>query len=328
MKEQVELVKNCCGCRACEKICPRKCITLQTINGFFRPVIDPEKCIKCGKCSKVCANMDEEMLEFKSMCTNVYAAWSKKSDIVRDSTSGGIFVELAQTIIEEGGVVFGAAFVNSVEVKIVSAYTMEELEKMRGAKYVFSDTDSSYLTVKSLLDKGKSVLYSGLPCQIVGLKKFLNKDYPNLYCVDLVCHGVSSQETLKKYVEYLEGKYQSNIVKFQFRTQEERDSEPFYYIEFSNGFGIREPLRKNQYSKVYNSLISHMPACSKCKYKIDYKISDITIGDFWGIDKENYQHYNKLGTSLIITNSYKGEELFNRIHENIVWYKECKEIAI
>ncbi len=328
MKSYLECgdLRQCCSCRACEHACPRQCIAMVQKNGFFYPVIDEEKCIKCGLCTQVC-QFSGKCMELKKEALDVFAGWSKKSEQVEQSTSGGIFPVLAEHVIGQGGYVFGAGFDDQLVVKMQAISDKKDIVIMQGSKYVRSDTNTTYKQVKELLVKGERVLYSGTPCQIAGLKSYLKKDYEKLICVDLICHGVPTELLFEKYKEYIERTNNSKIISFKFRSKKKGVMSSEYCIELNNGKEIREALNKNQYSLTYNSLIAHMPSCNSCPYTSLQRVSDITIGDFWGIEKVDPNAVNPRGTSLIFVNSDKGQRIIAAVKSELELFDEKGEDA-
>ena len=320
-----QLQKRCCSCRACEQICPQKCISMEYKNGFLYPKVDRERCVNCGLCYKVCQFSKEN--EKKYSLGDVLAGWTKDDDVIMKSTSGGIFPILAMHMIQQGGYVFGAVFNDNFEVELQGINDPVQIARMQGSKYVRSDTKDTYSKVTSLLGKGVPILYTGTPCQIAGLRSFLVKDYSNLICVDLVCHGMPSEIVFQKYKKYLENKYKSKIEEFRFRNKREGMMKSEYFIKFANGKEIHESLDKNQYSLTYNSLIAHMPSCTDCQYATMERVSDITIGDFWGIENYNAKATNEKGTSVILLNTLKGKEYFKLVQQNCNFFFETAEHA-
>lgn len=318
---------QCCGCRACEQICPRQCIRMIRIEGFLYPQINRNMCINCKLCEKVCQLNQKKELKYKGEQTT-FAAWNTKKIEVENSTSGGIFPALSNQILEEEGIIYGAVLdINAREVFLKKAETTKHRELMRKSKYVWSDTKRTYSEIQKELENGKKVLFSGTPCQVAGLRSFLQKDYNDLFCIDIICHGMPANIVFTEYVEYLEKKYNSKIKAFEFRHKKEGIMKSCYHIEFENDFILEEELGKNSYSLTYNSLIAHMPMCNKCPYASKDRVSDITIGDFWGIEKIDSKNTNGTGTSLVIVNTLKGKQLWEKASQKVYSYKESIDMA-
>ncbi len=206
---------TCTGCRACEQSCPKKAITFrEDIKGFLYPVINQELCIDCGVCKKNCVVHEQHKWDEKG---EVYACWNRNRKMRRESTSGGVFRLLGEKMLKQGGVVYGAAFDQNFVVRHKRIDNIKELPVLLGSKYVQSDLGSVYLDVKKDLEDGKGVLFSGVPCQVAGLKNYLKKEYDNLLCVDILCHGVPSPLVFRDYLQYMQKCYQSKIKKINFR---------------------------------------------------------------------------------------------------------------
>lgn len=203
----------CCGCAACVQRCPKQCITLhEDHEGFLYPKVDTEACIDCTLCEKVCPILNEGN---KRKPLKVYAAINKDEKIRLESSSGGIFTLLAEQTIGEGGVVFGARFDENWQVRLDYTETIGGIAAFRGSKYVQSRTENTYQQTESFLKEGRKVLFTGTPCQIAGLKKFLRKEYDNLLAVDFVCHGVPSPKVWRRYLQkLLASKGEKNTVSF------------------------------------------------------------------------------------------------------------------
>lgn len=317
----------CCSCRACENICPVSCISMVKEEGFIYPYIDKNKCIHCNMCVTVCQFNNPVVAADSSFDQKVYAGWNKDQKKVTESTSGAIFTALSDYFLENNGTVYGAEFDENFNVIIKKADSSADRDRMRGSKYVWSDTKSTYKQVKKDLENGKWVLYTGVPCQIGGLRCFLRKDYDRLYCVDLVCHGFPSGDVWGKYVDYLEHKCHAKLSAFEFRHKSPGEKTPVYRAEMDNGHVLAQSLAKNAYSRTYNSLISHMLSCYKCRYTKKERAGDITLGDFWGIEQFSPQNANALGTSLILVNSQKGRLLLDKINSAIVISERSMEEA-
>ena len=304
---------DCCGCGACSSICPQKCIYMkEDKEGFKYPKIEVSECNNCNLCNKICPVLNKKKVTsgFKS-----YIAINKDLKTRLNSSSGGVFSLLAETILRQGGVVFGASFDEKFLVNHISVDTVEKIDYIRGTKYCQSDLKQTYMAIKEMLDNEKLVLFSGTPCQVEGLKHFLQKDYANLYTIDLLCHGVPSPRVWNKYLEELEMKYGSRVDKVSFRDKELGWLKYSLVIKFENGEEYKNEFKQDTFGKLFLNNICLRPSCHNCKYKNISRVSDITLGDCWGIvDTENELNDDN-GTSLVIVHSENGQELFNDIRQ-------------
>ena len=193
--------EDCTGCHSCYNVCPKKCIDMKfDEEGFLYPSIDSSKCVECGLCEKVCPIIHTIEIENEPIAVGCY---NKDEKIRMDSSSGGIFTLLSELVIQYGGVVFGAEFDENYNVRHSYVDNIEDLYKFRGSKYVQSTIGNSYYNAKQFLEQGRQVLFSGTPCQITGLKRYLQKDYDNLICQDIVCHGVPSTNVWEHYKKFI-----------------------------------------------------------------------------------------------------------------------------
>lgn len=319
----------CCGCRACVQKCPQQCISMEEKDGFFYPVIDKERCINCGLCERVCQYTEKNQERRKDRgVPPIYSAWYNNETELPESTSGGIFFALAEKCIQSGGVVFGAEYTPDFSVKLASADTLEACKAFRKSKYIFSSTDTTYPQAESALKAGKTVLFSGTPCQIMGLYSYLGKEYENLYTVDLVCHGFNAPVALKKFIEMLEEKYGGKATYIECRHKIKGTGEQFFYATFSNGEVYQESFNSSPFGEFFNANVLLMPSCSACQYANTARPADLTIGDFWGIQQHSPQDYNVGGTSLILVNSEKGKQMFENVKENLVVHDAKLEAAM
>ena len=299
---------DCCGCEACAQRCAHKAISMiRDEEGFLYPKIDKQICTECGLCEKVCPIINQS--ESKTPIAT-FAAKNKNEAIRLNSSSGGIFTLLATKIINNGGVVFGAKFDEQWNVVHDYAETIENLAEFRGSKYIQSQIGKCYKIAEIFLKNGREVLFSGTPCQIAGLKKFLIKDYSNLICVDIICHGVPSPIVWQKY------KLQFGLNKnssFSFR--DKSNSWKRYEVVVLNEEKevIRETVGKNVYMKLFLSDLCLRPSCSNCPAKGGQSQSDLTIADFWGIQYIHPEFDDDKGYNLVLINSPKGLELFNSL---------------
>lgn len=312
--------KECTGCFACANICPKKAIILkEDESGFKYPVIDNTKCINCGLCKKTCPILNKSIdNDYKQ---KVYACWSKDNDNRFVSTSGGLFTEFAKFIINNNGYVFGAAYNNENMVEHIEVNTQSDLEKIRQSKYLQSDINDSFLQTKELLDNNNLVCFCGSPCQIAGLKSFLKKDYSNLITLEFICRGMNSPKAFKSWLKEIEYKEGKKIKKVWFKYKEFgwKKSPKCTRVDFDDNTYKVYSDKNNIYMCGYlNSNLYIRPSCGDCKFNGENRQADITLADFWGIDKELD---DDKGTSMILINSTKGDDLFNNIKSNI-YFKE------
>ena len=313
-------IKNkskCCGCGACYNACPANAITMKEDEyGFKYPKIDSARCTNCGLCERVCPIL-KTTIQSKEVL-KAYAAYMKNEEIRKQSSSGGIFTLLAEYIIKQNGVVFGAQFDESYKVIHSDVDNIHDLGKFRGSKYVQSDILESYKKVKKLLDENRKVLFTGTPCQIEGLKSFLKREYENLYTQDIICHGVPSPLVWEKYKEFRKSIDGKSPVKIDFRNKDtgwKMFNMKFDYDKFSYFQNQRNDLFMQAFLK--NTCLRD--SCYSCAFKNENKVSDITLGDYWGIQNVHPEMDDDKGTSAIIINSSKGQELFEAIKQDLVW---------
>lgn len=333
---EIKEKKKCCGCSACVQKCPKQCISLKEDNeGFFYPIVDKEVCVDCGLCEKVCP-----VLHYGNVRKplKVYAAKNYDEEIRKQSSSGGIFTLLAERIIQEGGVVFGARFDEYWEVKHDYTETIEGLSAFRGSKYVQSKIGDNYQKAETFLKQDRKVLFCGTPCQIAGLKRFLRKEYDNLLTVDFICHGIPSPGVWKKYLEetvkrmYNKNTHSTDLVskrnayienitfrdkrfgwkKYSFTLTLTITSEN----EIKRNISLCELFSKNTFMKGFLSDLYLRPSCYDCTAKNGKSNSDITIGDLWGAPFIIGKDDDDCGTSLILL--YKN----NLRIDNSFWMKE------
>ena len=303
---------DCCGCSACAQSCPKECIIMRADEeGFLYPQIDTDTCINCGLCERVCPVINQSLPQKPH---SVYAAKNKNEDIRLKSSSGGLFTLLAERTINNGGVVFGAKFNDDWSVIHDYTETIDGIKIFRGSKYLQSNTNICYKSVRKFLKEGRKVLFSGTPCQIAGLHLFLNKEYPNLTTVDIICHGVPSPLVWHKYVDLLKSLTTSPLSKISHRDKTEGwKLFGIKAINNNNEIVCQENLQKNIYLKTFLSNLCLRPSCYKCPCLSNKSHSDITIADFWGIEKEIPEFDDDRGCNIILVNSEKGSEIFNSL---------------
>lgn len=300
--------KKCCGCGACYNICPAGAITMEENNeGFLSPVINEDKCTNCGLCLKACPSLNVKYKNTKE--PECYAAMAD-DEIRMNSSSGGMFTLLAKYILDKGGYVCGAAFKEDWSVHHLIVDNKDDLDKLRGSKYVQSDTEKCYSEIKQLLNQDKYVLFSGCPCQVAGLYSYLGKDYDKLYTVDIVCHGTPSPKIWQKYLEEYD---KANISKIDFRDKSVFGWSTTMNIYMKSGEEIHLLPHEDSYYRAFLPNISLRRSCGNCKYAKIPRVADITIADFWGIEKYSSKLNDKKGTSLVLINNDKGRIIFDNL---------------
>ena len=318
---------NCSGCSACAQICPNNSITMQEdVEGFLYPKVNVQKCLSCGLCDKICPIINIAVQN--TFETLSYAVINKDENVRKSSSSGGAFTALAEKIINDGGVVFGAMFDDKFNVVHRFTETVEGLEKFRGSKYVQSIIGDSYKKAKEFLDKDRSVLFTGTPCQIEGLYAYLGKEYKKLITQDIICHGVPSSIVWQTYIGSLKEKYSSDVSSVTFRSKETGWKSYSVEIEFDNGKKHSKEYSKDLMMRVFLRDLCLRPSCYNCAFKKIKRVSDITLADFWGVEKVCPEMFDNKGTSLVIVNSQKGKNLFDDIKENFLIQKIALKDAI
>lgn len=320
--------ETCTGCMACYNACGHNAIDIiEDEEGFLHPTINKEKCKQCGRCQKSCPIITPLInLTYKQYG---YACWNKDSNIVKNSSSGGLFTSLAENIINEGGFVVGAGFDNNFCVKHIIVKNIKDLEKLRYSKYVQSYIGSIFTDIKRLLIENPNtpILFTGTPCQVAGLKKYLIKDFENLITCDFVCHGVPSPKIFKDYIKWIENKHKSKLTNYIFRNKRWSWSSFNTKATFANGKIYYGTWFKDKFLRLFLSNIILRKACYKCNFCNMNRPGDITFADFWGIKftPEEIANYNDTGISLALINSYKGEKLFEKAKNNLIHYKRSAD---
>lgn len=302
--------KKCYGCTACKNICPKCAITMKLDEeGFLYPYIDEKLCINCNLCRKVCPALEKQFSNKKIQET--YAVKLKNEKERLKSRSGGVFVAISNEILKNNGSVFGAAFKKDFSVHHIMAENITERDKCRGSKYIQSNLESTFKEAYEKLKENKKVLYTGTPCQIQGLNSYLklkNIKTDNLYTCDIVCHGVPSTKIYNDYINFFSKKYKNNVKKFDFRDKSFGWSDHVETIEFESGKKISQEYLKNLF---YSNYILR-PRCYECEFTNLDRVSDITIADCWGSEKNIPEWNDDKGISLVILNTEKGKKLFEK----------------
>ncbi|MDO5482762.1 MAG: Coenzyme F420 hydrogenase/dehydrogenase, beta subunit C-terminal domain [Bacteroidaceae bacterium] len=303
----------CCGCSACAQICPKKSIEMKAdYEGFLYPIVDTKDCINCHLCENVCPvlNIKKEHVKIQ----NGYIVQHKDSRILRESTSGGAFTAIAEWVIGKNGVVFGAAYDNQMVVKHTYVNKKEDLGKFRNSKYSQSEIGTTYQEAKAFLDKGIWVLYSGTPCQLEGLLRFLRKSYECLLTVDVVCRACPSPLVFKKYLDL-----QKQITGTDFDNLLFRDK--YYGYQYSSmsimnqkKYLYHEGIDTDSYLRAFFSGISIRPSCLKCVFRKRYRETDLTIWDCFDIAIYDKKMNDNRGATKVLAHTEKGRRVMTEIN--------------
>ena len=290
---------RCCGCSACANICPVRCITMTADSeGFRYPSADPHACISCGRCDEVCP-MNSHV---SSQDRTAYAVRVPRYEA--ESSSGGVFPALAEQVLMEGGAVYGAAFDEEMRLRHIRVKDFAGLQFLRGSKYVQSNIEDAYMLAHEDLSCGRKVLFSGTPCQIAGLHKFLGRNYPGLITVDLACHGVPSPKVWDRYVKE-KGPGLVNVI---FRDKS------FGWRRYHLAYVYKDRTDKIRYDRdpymqLFLQNLSIRPSCYDCAFRNGGNSSDITLGDFWAVAESVPEMNDGRGVSVVVANTQKGEEI-------------------
>jgi len=314
VRKMIKRVPTCVNCKACYLRCPNQAIEYLLEDGFEMAYINPEKCIDCNACKGSCPS---SLQKEPNISVEPHLLRLRNEKELMLSTSGAFFGELARDIIKNDGIVYGAAFNNDFSVSHKRVDDLQNLLGLFKSKYVQSELDNIFMKVEEDVKKGAKVLFSGTACQISGLKKYLNKDYPNLITIDLICKGVPPNDIWQKYLTELQTIYKSKIKKVDFRYYNKEDLSKIFFIEFDNGDILNEPLYANPYGKAYLTNVLHNKACFECKFKNFKNQSDITIADAWGYNNEEYDK-----VSLVLINSNKGKNAYNQISNSFMIFDD------
>lgn len=317
-------IEKCTGCYACINSCPNNCISMvEGQCGHIQPLIDDSSCIECDVCQKVCAVNSPQKLNTPRVC---YAVWSKNETDRQTSASGGAASVFSSTVVRDGGKVFGVKIDDNFNVHHTMASSEEELIAFKDSKYVQSHVNLSYRQAKEQLILGKRVLFIGTPCQVGGLLSYLGKPYKNLITCDLICHGVPSQRLLRDDVHLLSRRESLSGLKISFRSEKTRSLKLF---ENGNMIASRG-FDDDYYYLGFMKGLFYRPSCYQCKYATHKRVSDITIGDFWGLGKKIPFNTDGVagGVSVVLCNTEKGKGFFSECSNQFIFTERLVDEAV
>lgn len=313
---RIDKKENCCGCTACAAICPKSCIEMkEDKEGFRYPEVDEEICIECGACERVCPILNKTKEE--KFQQEGYIIQNKDQQVLRESTAGGAFTAIAEYILNKNGVIFGVELSKDLQAKHICVENKNELYRFRNSKYmqsIMDETGKTQRKVKEFLDADRYVCFSGTPCQIEGLKKYLKKDYPKLITVDVVCRAVPSPFIFRKYIEYQEHKMNQKISSVRFRDK-------YYGYKYStmnvltnkNQGKYHKGVESDPWLRAFFSNICDRPSCHKCNFRKQYRVSDFTIWDCFNVGRFSKNLDNDKGATRMLIHSEKGKAIFRDI---------------
>ncbi len=304
---------------ACVNSCNKGAISIiQDKEGFYRPLINTDNCVNCGLCAKTCPVINPSKQAYKP--SKIYAAWHLNGNVRNESSSGGAFSALAESIIEQGGIVCGAAYINGINIQHCIIEQKEELHKLRLSKYAQSQIGLIFKEIKRELANGRKVLFCGTPCQAAGLRKYIVKDYENLIICDFICHGTPSIKMLQTWVQWIERRYGA-VKHINFRSKIKGWYDALRVATLKNGQKVVMRGKNDAYWVGFSNNNNLQESCYNCQFVGIERNSDVTIADFWGIGKQipfgNKDEIEK-GISCIIINTSKGNDIVEKSKDKMV----------
>lgn len=324
--------KDCTGCATCVQICPQSAINMvKDEKGFLYPQIDPTKCVGCLLCEKRCPINEPERTTNPS--PTVYACWHKNMDIRLKSSSGGVFSAIAEYILKNDGIVWGAAYSKDLILTYQYVENIKDLDKLRRSKYVQAEVNDSFKLIKEQLKAGRKVLFTGTSCHIRGLYSYLPKKlHENLITIDFICHGVPSPSVFRKYINWLEKKYNDKLIDFNFRDKQYGWDNGVLTVGYFKNKGKK--IFMNDENSYFYGMLHDMfirPCCHECQSNGLQRESDFTIADFWGIGRKNkfeHEHERNYGISLLALNSEKAHKIYKTgLRDSIVSVQRSQQEA-
>ena len=312
--------ETCCGCEACSQSCPQKCISMkENDRGFLVPHVNLDECISCGRCVSVCPEIGNVN---KQDIIEAYAAITKDHDILMHSTSGGVFSVLCNYVLEQKGIVYGCTMDSDLKTHHIRVASLDELRRIQQSKYVQSSIGDSFTKVKKDLKDGNTVLFSGTGCQIAGLISFLGRKYDNLLTVEVACHGVPSPGLFIRYIRWKEQKIGNPIVSVQFRNKGNASHKKGEHYKFKlnlqNGKEVYVYSLEDPFYGAFMQAKTLRKTCYNCRYKSEERVADITLSDYWGIEREHKDFPSEYGASAVMIFTVNGKQLFDRIRDKLI----------
>jgi len=313
--------KNCSGCTACQHICPVGAITMESDSeGFLYPHINKKVCTECMACVNVCPLKKNGHYATENFdIPKVYGVKHKSAEVLAESTSGGLFTAISDYVLENKGYIVGAAYDESFSVRHIIVNTVEGRNRLRGSKYVQSRKGNVFPEVKKLLKNGNLVYFTGLPCEVTGLHAFLQKKYDNLITSDLICYGAPSPQIFSDYLNSIREKYKNDTVcSINLRSKKKGWNNPHISVHMLHNNYLRD-YYTDSFGRLFFKNIILRPSCYNCKFSSHNRLSDITLADFWGIEKSHPEFFDNRGVSLALINTTIGYQVFEYIKDKIDW---------
>ncbi len=310
---------QCCGCSACFAQCPMKAIEMvRDGEGFLYPLVDKEKCIECNACVRVCPLKSGDNPVKNEETKTFIALKNKEEETILSSSSGGAFSAISDYILNQGGVVYGVVFDEKLRAVHARADNKKERNKMRVSKYLQSDLMDTFRRVKEDADNGIKVLFTGTPCQVEGLKKYLKRDYENLFLADVICHGTPSPLMFAEHIKNIEKTRRKKVVSYKCRSKVYGWHRHTEEAVFENGKSESGTVLLQEHKVLFYAGYTLRPSCYECQFTNLCRPSDLTLGDFWGIEKCMPDWDDQKGTSMLLVNSTKGKKLLDKIQKDVV----------
>lgn len=317
--------KDCTGCKLCGDICSKDAISFNYDRGFWYPIVDADKCINCGLCSKKCPALNP-VAETKEKPVACYGAKTFNEKVREHSTSGGFFSELATDFIINGGYCIAAIYDEECRIVHACSKELKDIERFRQSKYAQSDIQGMYKEAKYLLTEGEKVLFCGTPCQVEALMSYLGKAFDNLLTMDFVCLGICSPYVFRKYLDMLENKYGAKSERVWFKNKSYGWRSIATRVDFKNGKTYVEPGSNDLFMRAFvTDGLSMRPSCEFCKFRKIPHASDFTVADFWGVETVKPEKDDNKGLSAVFVNSEKGKIVFDNISRNLDFFETTAE---